>query len=230
MVLLARLLSQAFGNDVQQWRQVIVAMALISVAVGAFAGLAQSNLKRLWAYSSIATIGYALVGLAAGGQNGVHSMLMFMTLYVVDVTGFFACLTVLSRNGKALEKFEDFAGLFQERPGIALALTVFSLSALGIPGFSGFWGKFYVFKTALHYGMIPAAVIALVGSVVAAFYYLRLIKVMWFDPSPGASDAPEIEGRIVAYACALFSFPLVMFAINALDHAVRHASIALTQR
>jgi NADH-quinone oxidoreductase subunit N len=148
MVLFARLLTEAFGGATEQWRQVVVIIALFSVLVGAFAGLAQTNLKRLWAYSSIANIGYALIGLAAGGPAGVQSMLIFMVLYTIDVTGFFACLTALQRDGRPLEKFDDFAGLMRERPGLALAMTAFSLSALGLPPFSGFWGKFYVFKAA----------------------------------------------------------------------------------
>ena len=119
---------------------------------GAFAGLAQNNLKRLWAYSSIANIGYALVGLAAGGAAGIQSMLVFMVLYIIDVTGFFACLAALSRDGRPMETMDDFAGPDAERPGLALAMTAFSLSALGLPPFCGFWGKFYVFKAAIGAG------------------------------------------------------------------------------
>jgi NADH-quinone oxidoreductase subunit N len=123
-------------------------------------------------------------GPGAGGETGLQSMLLFMTLYMVDVTGFFACLQALSRDGKPMETIEDMAGLMKERPGIALAMTAFSLSALGLPPFSGFWAKFYVFGAAMGSGDVMlqwAAVLGLVGSVVAAFYYLRLIKTMWFD-------------------------------------------------
>jgi NADH-quinone oxidoreductase subunit N len=219
MALLARLLLVAFPGAIEQWRQVIVALALLSVFVGAFAGLAQSNLKRLWAYSSIANIGYALIGLAAGGQAGVQSMLIFMVLYTIDVTGFFACLSALQRDGRPMEKFDDFDGLMRERPGLALAITAFSLSALGLPPFSGFFGKFYVFKAALAAGPLTtwAAVIALLGSVVAAFYYLRLIKVMWLDPAPGPTEAPAGPTVAVAYATALFAFPAVVVALVFLD-------------
>jgi NADH-quinone oxidoreductase subunit N len=227
MVLLARVLIEAFGGAVDQWRQVLIALAIISVAVGAFAGLVQNNLKRLWAYSSIANIGYALVGLAAGGQAGVQSMLLFMLLYVVDVTGFFACLAALSREGRPLETFDDFAGLVRERPGMALAMTAFSLSAIGIPPFSGFWGKLFVFQAAIGAGLAPAAVIALVGSVIAAFYYLRLIKIMWLDPAPGAVDAPAPEARAITFAGALFAFPVVMVALVALYPWARAAAAAI---
>ena len=230
MVLLARVLVEAFGGATHQWRQVLIAMALISVAVGAFAGLAQRNLKRLWAYSSIANIGYALVGLAAGGAAGIQSVLLFMVLYVVDVTGFFACLAALSREGRPMETFDDFAGLMGERPWLCLAMTAFCLSAIGLPPFSGFWGKVFVFQAAIGAGLAPAAVIALVGSVVAAFYYLRLIRVMWFDPAPGQTDAPPREAVAITYASALFAFPAVMIALVALYPWARTAADSLILR
>ena len=228
MALFARLLTEGFSGATDQWRQVLVIVALLSVFVGAFAGLAQSNLKRLWAYSSIANIGYALIGLAAGGPAGVQSMLVFMVLYTIDVTGFFACLAALQRSGKAMESFDDFAGLMSERPGLALAITAFSLSALGMPPFSGFFGKFYVFKAALAAGPFTtwAAVLALVGSVVAAFYYLKLIKVMWFDPAPSQTDKPAGGATAIAYAAALFAIPVVWVALTWLDPLSLSAAIA----
>src|ERR1700761_587230 len=228
MVLFARLLGQGFGGAIVQWQQVLVALGLISVAVGAFAGLAQKNLKRLWAYSSIANVGYAIIGLSAGTADGVQSMLMFMILYMIDVTGFFACLTALTRQGRAMETIDDMAGLFKEQPGIALAMTAFSLSALGLPPFSGFWGKFYVFKAALEAGLLDevAAVIGLVGSVVAAFYYLRLIKVMWFDEAKSATDTPAVEAKTIGIGLALFTFPVVMIALHWLDGAAVNAAHA----
>jgi len=118
------------------------------------------------------------------------------------------------------------AGLVKERPGIALAMTAFSLSALGLPPFSGFWAKFYVFKAAIGAGLGVAAVIALVGSVVAAFYYLRLIKVMWFDAAAGATDAPAPEARIIAVALALFTFPVVLVALTFIDPLAAAAAAA----
>ena len=231
MVLLARLFTEAFGGATAQWRQLLIVMALLSVAVGAFAGLAQSNLKRLWAYSSIVSIGYALVGLAAGGVAGVQAMLVFMVLYVIDVTGFFACLTALSRGGRPMETFDDFAGLMRERPGLAISMTIFALSALGLPPFSGLWGKYYVFKAAWTggAGLGIVAVIALVGSVVAAFYYLKLIKVMWLDASPGPTDQPAPGATAVTYAAALFAFPAVLLALVAIDPLARSAALALVQ-
>jgi len=228
MVLFARLLANAFPGAVEQWQQVLVAISLISVAVGAFAGLAQKNLKRLWAYSSIANVGYALIGLAAGTAEGVQAMLVFMVHYMIDVTGFFACLAALSRQGRALETFDDLAGLVKEQPGLALAITAFALSALGLPPFSGFWAKVFVFRAAMDSGPLDevAAVVALVGSVVAAFYYLRLVKVMWFDTAEGATDAPPLEARLIAVGLALFSFPVVMGALIWIYPAAGHAAHA----
>jgi NADH-quinone oxidoreductase subunit N len=226
MVLFARALAQGFGGAVDQWQQVLVVIALASVAVGAFAGLAQKNLKRLWAYSSIANVGYALLGLAAGDAQGMQAMLVFMILYMVDVTGFFACLAALSRQGRSMETMDDMAGLFREQPGIALAMTAFALSALGLPPFSGFWAKYYVFKAAIGAGLSVPAVLGLLGSVVAAFYYLRLIKVMWFDASQGATDRPPVEARVIGVALALFTFPVVMVALAWIDPLARQAATA----
>jgi NADH-quinone oxidoreductase subunit N len=226
MVLFARVLTEGFPGATAQWSQVLVLIALASVAVGAFAGLAQRNLKRLWAYSSIANVGYAILGLASGDAAGVQAMLVFMVLYMVDVTGFFACLAALSRDGRDMETMDDMAGLFKERPGIALAMTAFALSALGLPPFSGFWAKFYVFKAALGAGLVIPAVLGLVGSVVAAYYYLRLIKVMWFDTAPGATDAPPAEAKAIAYSLALFSFPVVLGALAFLDPLAAQAAAA----
>jgi len=226
MVLFARVLADGFAGAADQWQQVLVVLALLSVAVGAFAGLVQKNLKRLWAYSSIANVGYALLGLASGTSEGVQSMLVFMVLYMIDVTGFFACLAALSRGGRSMETMEDMAGLIKERPGIALAMTVFALSALGLPPFSGFWAKVVVFKAAIDAGLWAPAVIGLVGSVVAAFYYLKLIKVMWFDGSAGATDKPPVEAKTIAIATALFAFPVVMIALvwlNPLAERAAHA-------
>lgn len=230
MLLFARVLAEAFPDSISQWRQVLILIALASVAVGALAGLAQSNLKRLWAYSSIANVGYAVLGLAAGTAEGFQAMLVFMALYSVAVIGFFACLSGLSRDGRPLETLGDMAGLFQQRPWLSLALTVFALSGLGLPPFGGFWGKYYVFKAAVNAGdpiLLWSAVAALVGSVIAAFYYLRLVKVMWFDPSPGQTDRPPVEAGAIALGAAAFTFPVVLVLLPAIDGYAKAAAAAL---
>jgi NADH-quinone oxidoreductase subunit N len=226
MVLFARVLMQGFPHAVDKWQQVVVAIAVISMLWGAFAGLAQRNLKRLWAYSSIANVGYALLGLSAGTEEGVQAMLVFMVLYMIDVTGFFACLAALQRDGKPMETFDDMRGLTQERRGLSAAMTIFSLSALGLPPLSGFWAKVYVFKAAIDGGLWPVAVIGLLSSVVAAFYYLRLIKTMWFDEPAGRTGHAPLEARGVAFAAAVFSFPVVMVALVFIDPLSRIAASA----
>ena len=226
MVLFARALLQGFPEATDQWRQVIVAIAAISMAVGALAGLVQRNLKRLLAYSSILNIGYALMAMSTGTAMGMQAMLVFMVLYMLDVTGFFAALTALSRDGKPMERIEDFAGLSQERPVLAIVITVLSLSLLGLPPLSGFWAKFYVFKAALAAGQWQIAVFGLLASVPAAFYYLRIIKTMWFEPAAGRTDAPAPDARGVAVAAGLWSLPLVLVGIGVLDVAATTAAKA----
>jgi NADH-quinone oxidoreductase subunit N len=227
MVLTARVLVDGFGGAVEQWRQVVLAIAMISVAVGAFAGLVQKNLKRLIAYSSIANIGYALIGLSAGNQQGVSSMLIFMVLYMVDVTAFLACLMALRRDGKPMETLADIAGLSRVKPGMALALTVLSFSFLGLPPFSGFWGKFFVFQAALAAGLWPVAVAGLVFSVVAAFFYLRIVKVMWFDAPAGEADKEPWDAKLVACVLAIFSALPVVFFLGGLQSVAMAAAAAL---
>jgi NADH-quinone oxidoreductase subunit N len=230
MVLFTRVLYDGFPGAVDQWRQIVVVIAVVSVLVGGFAGLVQNNIKRLLAYSSIANVGYALMGMAAGTPEGGQSVLIFMSLYMIDATGFFAVLTALSRDGKPMERLSDMAGLSKSRPGLAIVLTLLCFSVMGIPPLPGFWGKFYVFKAALDGGLPIVAVIGLVASVVSAFYYLRLVKVMWLDPSPGETDTPPMDATWVAYASGIFALPLVMVALTWIDPAAKLAAQAFGAR
>jgi NADH-quinone oxidoreductase subunit N len=226
MVLVVRTLHDGFGAIHDQWAQVIILISLISFAVGALGGLVQKDVQRLLAYSSIINIGYALLGVAAGTEAGTQAVLMFMTLYVIDQFGFFAVLLSLSRGGRPIRKIADLAGLKTERPLTAVALTVLALSAVGIPPMSGFWGKFYVFGAAADAGYWMAGAAGLVASVVAGFYYLRLIKLMWFDPpAEGATlDAAPIEAKSIALAAAAFSFPVVLVGLSVLEPLTRAAA------
>jgi len=156
----------------------------------------------------------------------VQAMLVFMVLYMIDVTGVFAVLTALSRGGKPMESFADMAGLSKENPAMAMALTVFSFSLMGIPPFSGFWAKFFAFKAALAAGQWQIAVFGLVTSVVAAFYYLRLVKTMWFDPAPGHVDRTPMDAKTIGLAAALFSFPVVIPFLALLDPWAKAAAQA----
>ena len=228
MVLIARTLEGAFAGSHDQWAQVLILISLISFAVGAFGGLVQKDLQRLLAYSSIANIGYALLGIAAGTTLGVQAMLLFMTLYVIDQFGFFALLLSLSRNGRPIRRIQDFAGLRKDRPVMTLALTVLSLSVLGMPPLAGFWGKWAIFGAAAEAGYWMVGAAGLVASVVAGFYYLRIIKLMWFDPAPDGVepiDRSPIEAKTIAIAAALFSFPLVMVALAWLEPLTRAAAV-----
>ena len=228
MVLIARTLEGAFAGSHDQWAQVLILISLISFAVGAFGGLVQKDLQRLLAYSSIANIGYALLGIAAGTTLGIQSMLLFMTLYVIDQFGFFAILLSLSRNGRPIRRIADLAGLRKERPLTTIALTVLSLSVLGMPPLSGFWGKWAVFGAAADAGYWMVGAAGLVASVVAGFYYLRIIKLMWFDPLPEGVepiDKAPIEARTIALMSAAFAFPLVIVGLTWLEPLTRAAAI-----
>ncbi|PQZ82731.1 MULTISPECIES: NADH-quinone oxidoreductase subunit NuoN [unclassified Brevundimonas] len=226
MVLIIRVLVEGFGVAHGQWAQVIILISLISFAVGSFGGLMQKDIQRLLAYSSIINIGYALLGVAAGTEAGVQATLMFMTLYVMDQFGFFAVLLSLSRNGRPIRKIADLAGLKKDRPLTAVALTILSLSAVGIPPMSGFWGKFFVFGAAADAGYWMAGAAGLVASVVAGFYYLRIIKVMWFDTPEFdvTTDKSPLEAKWVALAAAAFCFPLVIVALTWLEPLTRAAA------
>lgn len=226
MVLIIRVLVEGFGVAHGQWAQVVILISLISFAVGSFGGLMQKDVQRLLAYSSIINIGYALLGVAAGTQAGVQATLMFMTLYVIDQFGFFAVLLSLSRNGRPIRKIADLAGLKKDRPLTAVALTILSLSAVGIPPMSGFWGKFFVFGAAADAGYWMAGAAGLVASVVAGFYYLRIIKVMWFDTPEFdvTTDKSPLEAKWIALAAAAFCFPLVIVALTWLEPLTRAAA------
>ena len=153
-------------------------------------------------------------------------MLMFMTLYVIDQLGFFAILLSLSKNGRPIRKIADLAGLKKDRPVTAIALTVLCLSVLGMPPFAGFWAKYYVFGAAAQEGYWMVGAAGLVASVVSAFYYLRIIKMMWFDAPVDdvATDPAPVEARTIALACAAFSFPVVIVGLMFLEPLTKAAA------
>lgn len=225
LVVFARLLYDAFPQAIDEWRQVLLIISVISMGVGAFAGLAQRNLKRLMAYSSISNMGYALLAMSAGTEDGVRGLLIFMVLYMIDNLGLFACLLAASRAGRPMETIGDFAGLVRVRPGLAIAISALALSIAGIPPFSGFWAKyFYAFQPAIDAGLWGPAAFGLLSGVVAAFYYLRLVKTIWFDAAPGHTDGPPLEAQTVAFASAIWAFPVVYVALAVLEpYATRAA-------
>ncbi|MGV3577896.1 NADH-quinone oxidoreductase subunit NuoN [Brevundimonas sp.] len=227
MVLFARALSEGFLGAHDQWAQVLVLICLASFVVGAWGGLAQKDIQRLLAYSSIANIGYATLGIAAGTEQGLQAMVTFMTLYMIDTMGFFAILLSLSRSGRPIRKISDLSGLKKDRPLTTIAITILALSVLGMPPFSGFWGKYYVFGAAASAGYWMVGAAGLVASVVAAFYYLRMIKLMWFDEAPEGqpkTDKAPVEAQWIGWACAAFSFPLVIVGLTWLEPLTRIAA------
>ncbi|WP_456236935.1 NADH-quinone oxidoreductase subunit NuoN [Elioraea tepida] len=200
IALFLRVMTGPFAPALAQWQQIIVLISIASMLVGAFAAIAQSNIKRLMAYSSIGHVGYALIGLAAGDEAGIRGVLVYTAIYVVMNLGAFGCIVALRRDGVARERVEDFAGLARSAPLLALAMAVFMFSMAGIPPLAGFFGKLYVFVAAVNAGLWPLAVIGVLASVVSAFYYLRIVKVMYFDASEGAVDPRPLALSLVVAA------------------------------
>ena len=210
MAIIARLLVVPFGDIMGQWQQVIIVLAVLSMIVGALGAIVQTNIKRLMAYSSIANMGYALVPLAAGTVAGVQGMLIFMAIYVITVIGVFATILQMRLRNGMVEQISDLSGLSKSNPGMAISFTILMFSLIGIPPLLGFFGKLYAFLPVFEAGLWWLAVIALVASVIGAFYYLRLVKVMWFDePTREFVRAPLLV-RVIAISSVLLIFPLLI--------------------
>ena len=181
LALITRIVLGPFGGIPQSWQQVLIVLAVLSMIVGAFGALTQTNIKRLMAYSSIANMGYALVALSAGSAAGVTGMLIFMTIYLITVVGTFACILQMRTRDGMVEQISDLAGQSKENLSLSLSLTAMMLSVAGIPFLMGFFGKWFAFAPAYEAGLTWLVVVALLASVVGAFYYLRIIKTIWFD-------------------------------------------------
>jgi NADH-quinone oxidoreductase subunit N len=212
IALFIRFLIEPFGGLVGEWRQIIQFIAIASMLLGAFAAINQRNIKRLMAYSSIGHVGYALIGLAAGTADGVRGVLIYMAIYLVMNLGTFAVILCMRRNGRMVEAIEDLAGLSKTQPYLAGALGIFMFSMAGIPPLAGFLSKLYVFMAAIDAGLYPLAVIGVVTSVVGAYYYLRIVKLMYFDEATGVFDRPigiEMRGVLVVTAVLVLLFFIV---------------------
>jgi NADH-quinone oxidoreductase subunit N len=181
MALLLRVLMGPFADLAGQWQQIIVVVSIGSMVIGAFGAIGQNNIKRLMAYSSIGNVGYALIGLAAGTRAGISSVMIYMALYLITNLGAFACILSMRRRDKMVVGITDLAGLSKTHPAMALAMAIFMFSLAGIPPLAGFFAKVYVFFAAVDAGLIALAIIGVLSSVVAAFYYLRIVKIMYFD-------------------------------------------------
>ncbi len=189
----------AFPGVLAQWQQIVVFVAIASMALGAFAAIGQHNIKRLMAYSSIGHMGFALVGLAAGTQEGVQGVLVYMAIYVAMTLGTFACILSMRRDGEMVEEIADLAGLARTKPAMAFFLAMLLFSLAGIPPLAGFFAKFYVFLAAIKAGLFTLAVIGVVTSVVGAYYYLAIVKIMYFDdPAKAFEPMPRELGAVLA--------------------------------
>jgi NADH-quinone oxidoreductase subunit N len=186
VVLTARVAMEAFGSQVDAWRQIVIFAALASIVVGALGAIGQTSIKRLLAYSSINNVGFILVGLATGTVAGAASMLLYLTVYVAMTVGsFVAVLMVKDADGNPLDEISDLAGLSSTRPALAWCLMALMFSLAGIPPFLGFWAKLVVFQAAMASGLVALALLAIGASVIGAFYYIKIVKVMFFDQPAG---------------------------------------------
>ena len=230
MALMVRVTIEALGPATMAWRQIVIFSSLTSIVLGAVAAIGQTNIKRLLAYSSINNIGFALIGLAAGTAQGVSSVLVYMTIYIVMTLGSFLCvLRMRGADGAPVESIAALSGLSQSRPALAAALAMFMFSLAGIPPLFGFYPKLAVFAAATNAGIFWVAVAGAVGSVVGAYYYLKIVKTMYFDDPAavalGETDAP-LEGGLIAIAAVAIS-PLGYLAIPLLSAVTLQAARAL---
>jgi NADH-quinone oxidoreductase subunit N len=202
-----------------QWQQILVFVAIASMAHGAFAAIGQRNIKRLMAYSSIGHMGFALIGLAAGTEEGVRGVVTYMAIYLTMTLGTFACILAMRRDGAMVEEIADLAGLARTSPGMAFFLAMLLFSLAGIPPLAGFFAKFYVFLAAIQAGLYTLAVIGVLASVVGAYYYLMIVKVMYFDePKPQFAPMPA-ELKTVLAVTGLFNLLFFVYPAPLLEAA-----------
>jgi len=224
-----RVCVDALGPAMDAWRQIMTFAALASILLGAVAAYGQTNIKRLLAYSSINNVGFALIGLVAGGPRGASSVLFYMAVYVVMTLGAFLCVQRMKgEDGEYVEAIDSLSGLSQTRPGLAAALAIFMFSLAGIPPMFGFWPKLMVFNAAVEEGLYGLAVAGILGTVVGAYYYLRIVKVMYMD-APGAPFAKgrgAVETVLIAMAALIVS-PIGYLLIGPLGHLTNEAAASL---
>tara|TARA_Y100000814_G_scaffold290768_1_gene265956 strand:+ start:772 stop:1995 length:1224 start_codon:yes stop_codon:yes gene_type:complete len=190
MAVLIRIFMDPFYDAFEQWQQIIIFISIASMVLGAFAAILQKNIKRLLAYSSIGHVGYALVGLAAGSEDGIRGVLVYLAIYMVMTIGAFGCVLAMRRRGQMIENIDDLAGLSKSNPAMAIVFSIFMFSMAGIPPLAGFFGKLYVFMAAVNADLIGLAIIGVLTSVVGAYYYIRIVKVIYFDKAKDSFDKP----------------------------------------
>ena len=224
MAIFARVTISAFPGIVQQWQQIVVFVAIASMALGAFAAIGQRNIKRLMAYSSIGHMGFALVGLAAGTAEGIQGVLVYLAIYLAMTLGAFAVILSMRRAEGMVEQISDLSGLSRSNPALAFFLALLLFSLAGIPPLAGFFAKYYVFLGAIKAGLYGLAVIGVLTSVVGAYYYLLIVKIMYFDePAKGFNPVPS-ELKAVLGVAGLFNLLYFLYPaplINAASVAAK---------
>jgi NADH-quinone oxidoreductase subunit N len=226
IALLVRTMVGPFGELFAQWQQIIIFISIASMLLGAFAAIWQTNIKRLMAYSSIGHVGFALVGLAAGSVEGIRGIGVYMAIYLAMNVGTFCCILSMRRQGLLVEGINDLAGLARNHPMMAAAMAIFMFSMAGIPPLAGFFGKLYVFMAAVNEGLYVLAIIGVLTSVVGAYYYLRIVKIMYFDEPAEAFDrtAGREVGAIMTVA-GLFTLLFFIFPSPIVNAASRAAAV-----
>ena len=214
LALFLRVLLEPFGALVGEWQQIIALIAVLSMAIGAIAAIVQTNIKRLMAYSSIGHMGYALVGLAAANEAGVSGILVYLALYLFMNVGTFACILSMRRQGRPVEGIHDLAGLSKTHPGMAAMIMIFMFSMAGIPPLAGFFGKWFVFMAAVNAGLFALAILGVIASVIGAFYYLRIVKIMYFDEAEEPLDS-AIPGDLKIIMTVMAAVTLLFFIVPA---------------
>ena len=226
IALLVRTMVGPFGELFEQWQQIVILISILSMLLGALAAIWQQNLKRLLAYSSIGHVGYALVGLAAGSKEGITGIGVYMAIYLAMNVGTFCCVLSMRRQGLMAEGIDDLAGLARNHPMMAAAMAVFMFSMAGIPPLAGFFGKLYIFLAAVNEGLYTLAIIGVLTSVVGAYYYLRIVKIMYFDEPADAFD--KTAGRevgVIMTVAGLFTLLFFVFPSPIVNAATQAAAV-----
>ena len=225
MAVFLRVIMTAFEPVTHDWQQIVVFVAIASMVLGAFAAIGQNNIKRLMAYSSIGHMGFALVGLSAGTSAGVKGVIIYMSIYLAMTLGAFACILAMRRKDGMVEDISELAGMARTHPMIAFLLAMILFSLAGIPPLAGFFAKFYVFLAAIEANLYMLAVIGVLASVVGAYYYLRIIKIMYFDEPAGAFEPMPGELRLILGISGAFVLAFILFA-GVIDTAAGTAAAA----
>ncbi len=227
MVVFANVMFTVFGGVMDQWQLIIAIIAGLSMIIGSLGALTQTNIKRLLGYSSIANVGYAMVAVAAGREFGAGPLLVFMTLYVIASLGLFAGVLAMRRKGGMVEGIHELGGLMRKRPWLAISLSILIFSIAGLPPFGGFFGKWEVLNAGIEAGLVPLTIILVLASVVSLGYYLRLIKIMWFDQPTERFETIDGSVSMTVILSALVAGVVFMFFIYKLSDWASVAALGL---